>query len=53
MMQNMIAQGIATALATCEAARNGNNGNSGSGTLEVSQNNPKHCSYKEFMGCKL
>ncbi|KAL7598104.1 hypothetical protein Lser_V15G22439 [Lactuca serriola] len=52
MMQNMLAQWIATALATYEAARNGNTRNSESGTLVVSQRNPKHCSYNEFMGCK-
>ena len=52
MMQNMLAQGIATALATYEAARNGNTGNRGSGTPVDAQRNPKHCSYKEFMGCK-
>ncbi|XP_052619831.1 uncharacterized protein LOC128126133 [Lactuca sativa] len=52
MMQNMLTQGIATALATYEAARNGNTGNSGSGTPVAAQRNPKHCSYKEFMGCK-
>nr|KAJ0185840.1 hypothetical protein LSAT_V11C900506620 [Lactuca sativa] len=52
MMQNMLAQGIATALAAYEAARNGNTGNSGSGTTATHQSNTRHCSYKDFMSCK-
>ncbi|XP_052627224.1 uncharacterized protein LOC128133733 [Lactuca sativa] len=52
MMQNMLAQGIATALAAYEAARNGNTGNSGSGTTAIHQSNTRHCSYKDFMSCK-
>ena len=52
MMQNMLAQGIATALTTYEAAQNENTGNNGSGTSTADQNNPIHCSYKDFMGCK-
>nr|KAJ0191685.1 hypothetical protein LSAT_V11C800444350 [Lactuca sativa] len=52
MMHNMLALGIATALAAYEAARNGNTRNSGSGTLRTHQKNPRNCSYMEFMGCK-
>lgn len=52
MMQNMLEQGIAIALAAYKAPRNGNTGNSGRGSPITNQNIPVHCSYKEFMGFK-
>ena len=40
MMHNMLAQGIATALAAYEASLNGKIWNNGSGTRITHQNNP-------------